>query len=193
ARPLDVRFERRSYPGPKIPGRFAISNVNLVHLPDPSKPASAGTGPQPLDILACDMNAGLVMLLRPYEAEPTWKVLAHVSNPAHAEVVDLDGDGYLDVLVANLGSFPPTDRLCGSVVWLRGQKDGSFKPITLLENVGRVADVQAAHFRPGGKKDLIVAVFGWQSAGELLYLENQTTDWDRPKFVPRVLDRRHGA
>src|SRR5207244_1120209 len=74
-----------------------------------------------------------------------------------------------------------------------GNRDGSFTPITLLDRVGRVADVQAADFRGVGKRDLVVGVFGWQTTGEVLYLENQTTDWKTPKFVPRVIDRRHGA
>jgi hypothetical protein len=197
--PLPVRFVPQSYPGPALPSgeRFAISNVNLVHLPPPGSPPAKG-----LDILACDMHAGLVMRLRPYEKEPAWEVLASYeqnkqapSNPAHTEVLDLDGDGILDILVADLGSFPPTDRRCGRVVWLRGEKNGKFTPITLLEGVGRVADVQAADFRGVGKLDLIAGVFGWQAAGvgEVLYLENQTTDRDRPKFVPRTLDDRHGT
>jgi hypothetical protein len=61
--------------------------------------------------------------------------------------------------------------------------------------VGRVADVQAADFRGlgPGKLDLVVAVFGWRNTGEILYLENHTTDWSRPVFVPRVLDARHGT
>jgi hypothetical protein len=188
SKPLDLNFEKLSFPGPPTTERFAVSNVNLVRLPEPGKSPAKG-----LDILACDMKAGLVMLLRPYEAAPAWKVLAHVSNPAHTEVLDLDGDGILDILVANLGSYPPTDRRCGSVVWLRGRPDGSYTPITLLENVGRVADVQATDFRGVGKKDLIAGVFGWQTTGELLYLENQTTDWDKPKFVPRAIDERHGC
>src|SRR5581483_10696563 len=36
-RPLGVRFERVSYPGPKVPSPFAISHVNLVHLTDPKR------------------------------------------------------------------------------------------------------------------------------------------------------------
>src|SRR5207247_6284513 len=115
-----------------------------------------------------------------------------VSHPAHAEVVDLDGDGLKDILVANLGSVEPTDDRCGSVVWLRGGPDGRFTPITLLDGVGRVADVQAADFRGVGKLDLVVAVFGWRSGG-IFYLENQTTDWAHPKFEKRILDDRAGA
>ncbi|OWK39755.1 FG-GAP repeat domain-containing protein [Fimbriiglobus ruber] len=186
-RPLGVRFERVSYPGPAAPVRPAVSNVNLVRLSAPT------TGAGPLEVLACDMQGGRVMLLRPADPAPAWKVLARVANPAHAEVVDLDGDGIRDILVANLGSFPPTDRRCGSVVWLRGRADGSFTPITLLDNVGRVADVRAADFFGTGKLDLVVGVFGLHAAGEILLLENLTENWDKPRFVPRTLDARPGA
>src|SRR5437870_4621775 len=44
-----------------------------------------------------------------------------------------------------------------------------------------------------GKRDLVVAEFGWHDAGSILLLENQTTDWQQPKFTPRVLDGRHGS
>jgi hypothetical protein len=185
--PLPVQFSKLATPLSPRSSALAISNVRLVNL---------FGGPRP-DLLACDMGSareeGMVLALKPYQANPSWQVLARVSHPAHAEVVDLDGDGIPDVLVANLGSFPPTDAHCGSVVWLRGGKDGRFTPIPLLEGVGRVADVQAADFRGIGKLDLVVAVFGWNRTGEVLYLENQTTDWSRPKFVPRLLDARHGA
>src|SRR5579884_3215307 len=184
--PLPVTFQRTSCPRlTQSAGgnNVAVSNVNLVHLSDPNK----------LDVLTCDMRGGRVLLYKPYEANPSWRVLAHVANPAHAEVVDLDGDGIKDIIVANLGSFTPTDERCGSVVWLRGQPDGTFKPFTLLSGVGRVADVQAADFNGDGKLDLIVAVFGWRNTGSVILLENQTTDWNHPHFIPHVLDDRAGA
>lgn len=78
----------------------AISNVNLVHLSHPTK----------LDLLVCDMRYGQVMVMKPYEANPSLRVLATLPHPAHAEVVDLDGDGILDILVACLGNFTPTDE-----------------------------------------------------------------------------------
>src|SRR5205807_1862647 len=116
----------------------------LAHLSDRRK----------LDVVACDAAGNRVLALKPYEPAPSWQVLGPADAPAHAEVVDLDGDGIPDVLVANLGSFVPTNEPCGSVVWLRGRPDGTFTPITLLEGVGRVADVQAADFRSTGRKDL---------------------------------------
>jgi hypothetical protein len=181
--PLPVHFRQMECPAlPQVPGP-AISNVNLVHLFDERR----------LDVLACDMRAGLVLALSPYAPLPAWKVLGKVPNPAHAEVVDLDGDGVKDILVANLGSMEPADHYDGSVVWLHGNRDGSFTPVTLLKDVGRVADVQAADFRGVGKLDLVVAEFGLFRTGRVLYLENQTTDWSHPVFVPHVLDDRHGA
>ncbi|HZU35369.1 MAG TPA: VCBS repeat-containing protein, partial [Gemmataceae bacterium] len=68
-----------------------------------------------------------------------------------------------------------------------------YQPFTLLENVGRVADVRAADFRGIGKLDLIVGVFGWRNNGEIMYLENRTTDWSHPVFAPRVVDDHHGT
>jgi hypothetical protein len=179
--PLPVGFQPAG-DGPGAPDP-AVSNVNLVRLFDPRRP----------EVLACDMRANVVKLLKPYESTSRWQVLAHVPHPVHTEVVDLDGDGIQDVLVARLGDFLPTDRRCGKVVWLRGDRSGGFTPITLLEGVGRVADVQAADFNGDGKLDLVVAAFGWRRVGEILLLENRTTDWDRPVFVPHVVDPRHGT
>jgi hypothetical protein len=178
-----LRFNRRGF-RPADGGIFpAVANVNLVHLSDPKR----------LDVLSCDMRSGEVSVLRPYETNPAWRVLAKLPVPCHAEVVDLDGDGHLDVIVACLGSFYPTDARAGSVVWLRGSADGTFTAIPLLEGVGRVADVQAADFNGDGKLDLVVAVFGWHNTGEILYLENRTKVWSKPVFEPHVVDKRHGA
>lgn len=187
-RPLGVRFDKLSYPPPA--GRAPmISNVAPVKLPPPGKSADR----EPWTLLACDMVGGRVMALRPTDPTPQWQELGKVPNPARTQVIDLDGDGILDLLVADLGSFAPTDRKCGSVVWLRGRPSGGYDAVTLLSNVGRVADVRAADFRGTGKLDLVVGVFGLQTVGELLFLENRTTDWKKPEFVPTVLDARHGT
>jgi hypothetical protein len=181
ATPPPVAFERVG--DGQGPGQHAVSNVNLVRLFDPDR----------LEVLACDMRANEVKLLKPYEPAPRWQVLARAPHPAHTQVVDLDGDGVEDILVACLGEFFPTDKECGRVLWLRGNKAGGFTPVTLLQGVGRVADVRAVDLNGDGKLDLIVAIFGWRRVGHILVLENRTTDWDNPVFVPHLIDPRHGT
>jgi hypothetical protein len=178
-----VLFEPRRYRVPEQQSQPAISNVNLVNLFRKDK----------LDVLVCDMREGWITAFQPYENPPKSRILGKAANPAHAEVVEFEGNGVKDIVVADLGNFAPTDWKVGKVVLLKGSRDGKFTPFTLLENVGRVADVQAADFNGDGKLDLIVAVFGWRTTGEIIYLENQTTDWSHPKFIPHVVDDRHGA
>jgi hypothetical protein len=187
-----VRFEQLSYPPPPGP-RVWISHVQAVRLPPPGVTDPAAVAREPFTLIACDMEGGRILALRPGDPAPAWKVLATVRNPAHVEVVDLDRDGIADLLVADLGSFLPTDQLLGGVFWLRGRRDGTFESIPLLSVVGRVADVRAAEFCGSGNLDLVVAVFGLHDAGEILLLENRTTDWTRPRFTRRVLDPRHGT
>lgn len=184
-----VRFEEKTYPAPSGGPKVAISHLEFARLTAPGKPGELG----PAEIIACDMQGGRVMALDPRAQSPVWRVLARVPHPSHATIVDLDNDGVRDLLVADLGSFPPTDRRCGSVVWLKGKADGTFEPVTLLDNVGRVADVQAADFRGTGKLDLVVAAFGLHATGEVLYLENRTTDWSKPVFQSKRVDGRTGA
>src|SRR5207247_318315 len=144
------------------------------------------------ELLVCDTRLDRVLLLKPYEPSPGGEVLAQVIAPSHTTTADLDGDGRQDVLVASLGNFFPTDDRVGKVILLRAMPEGRFEATTLLEGVGRVSDVQAADFNGDGRLDLIVAVFGWRSSGEILYLENRTTDWSRPQFARQEIDARHG-
>ncbi|HEV3122559.1 MAG TPA: FG-GAP-like repeat-containing protein, partial [Isosphaeraceae bacterium] len=180
-----VQFERKSFASADAPGVApGIANVQFLPL----------SGKQKLDVVACDMLNGKVFLLKPYEPSPELRVLCDlVPNPAHAEVVDLNADGINDLLIANLGSPTPTEKRLGSVVWLKGTAQGTYVPITLADDLGRVADVQAADFDGDGDLDLVAAVFGWLAVGEVLYLENRTTDPERPMFVATVIDQRHGA
>jgi hypothetical protein len=165
---------------PPYPG---VANVNLGRL--------FGTHKQ--ELLLCDTRLDRVLVLKPYETSPGGEALPQVIAPSHTAITDLDGDGRQDILVAGLGNFFPTDDKVGKVVWLRGMPEGRFEATTLLEGVGRVSDVQAADFNGDGKLDLVVAVFGWRSSGEILYLENRTSDWSRPKFTRKEVDGRHGA
>lgn len=183
AHTLLSRFERRDGPAAEAIRRPGVAHVSLVQLFQKGRP----------DVLVCDAINNEVLVRSLNDPSPAWKVIARGVCCARAEVVDLDGDGINDVVLACLGHFYATDDRVGSVVWLKGAADGTFRPFTLLEGVGRVADVRVADFTGDGKPDLVVAVFGWHKTGEILLLENQTIDWKRPVFSPRVLDPRHGT
>jgi hypothetical protein len=180
--PLSVALEPHGWSPPQRPPVAGVTNVQLAHLFRTDR----------LDLLVSHCNPGRLWAVKPYEDPPSWHLLADVQAPCHVEAVDLDGDGRMDLIVADLGSLLPTDDRTGRVIWLRNEGEGRFKPITLLEGVGRVADVQVGDFNGDGKLDLIVAVFGWRH-GEILYLENHTTDWAHPIFHRTVLDDRAGA
>jgi hypothetical protein len=167
--PGPLRFEAR---GLRMPGLHPTPAISCLEHRD--------------DLIACDMRSGQVVALPP-GGEPL--VLAQLRNPARAEVADLDGDGVRDLLVADLGSFLPGDHREGRVVWLRGRGGA----VTLLEGVGRVADVRAADVDGDGDLDLAVAVFGWRATGEVLLLENLGLRDGVPRFETQQLDPRPGA
>jgi len=146
-----------------------------------------------LEVFAADMSSGLVLRGSPSRPEAGLSVIAKVPNPCHTEAVDLDKDGITDLIVANLGSVTPGDQTRGSVVWLKGKADGGFDLVTLAASLPRIADVEAADFDGDGDLDLVVAAFGWREVGSTLLLENRTTDWSKPAFVPREIDWRQGA
>ncbi len=179
-----VRFEKSTLKGPARGEPSAIANVRVARL----------TGAEGLDLLACDMAKGVLWTRPAGETGAQLKVLANdLANPCHIEVVDLDGDGLRDLLVADLGVVLPSDQRQGRVLWLRAKSTGEFETFVLANELGRVCDVQAADFDGDGDLDLVVAVFGWHKEGEVLLLENQGRTEEGPKFERKTIDPRHGT
>jgi FG-GAP-like repeat len=175
---------RSEIAGPHPGEATAISHVALVHLSDPQRP----------DVLACDMARGELFLSKAGSHDKPATVLASdLAHPAHAEVADLDRDGISDLLVADLGVPMPSDERRGRVLWLKGEKDGAYQTRVLLARLGRVCDVQAADFDGDADLDLVVAVFGWHTAGEILLLTQRRASDGSAEFVRTTLDTRHGT
>jgi hypothetical protein len=145
-------------------------------------------------IAVSDMREGLVLLHNLNRENSGLEVIAHVTNPAHIEPIDLDQDGTMDLLVANLASLRPGNHTNGQVVWLRRDPQSeSYEAKILAGGLGRVADVRAADFDGDGDLDLIVAAFGWRKAGSLTLLENVSKTPAEPTFASRVIEQKTGA
>ncbi|MEO6004823.1 MAG: VCBS repeat-containing protein [Opitutus sp.] len=126
------------------------------------------------DVIACDGRLNRVSWLRqvkPHEFEEQ-DIGESVAGPAHLEVADMNGDGHLDVLVAGMGTIPPSNAKTGTVTILMNDGAQHFTNRVLLENVARVTYVAAADFNSDGKLDLVVGQFGYLQ-GEIRWMENR--------------------
>ncbi len=124
------------------------------------------------DILTCDASRNCITI-HEQDASGNWAprpLIEDVAAPAHATCVDIDRDGDLDVIVSILGNIFPDDKVVGRVELFEQTPDGMVRHV-ILDQVRRVADVQAGDFDGDGDTDLAVAVFGY-SRGEVLWLEN---------------------
>lgn len=179
-----VKFKQTSIDGGStIIERPGAANVQLFDIFDDLE------GPE---LIVCDMLSGWVSWIDPDNPSTGLQPIAQLKNPCHSEMVDLDQDGKLDLLVADLGDPLPSDVQRGSVALLRRTSDREFEVVKLTGNMGRVADARAADFDGDGDLDIIVGEFGWRKLGSIVYLENKSVNGEL-LFEPTTIDPRHGA
>src|SRR5258708_3226542 len=125
------------------------------------------------DVIWCDGRLNRICWIRQvrpgvYEEQ---QIGDTVAGPAHVEVVDIDGDGDLDILVAGMGVIFPSNEKTGSVVILENDGQQHFTNHVILDKTYRVTYVGAGDLNGDGKLDLAVGQFGYY-AGQVQWLEN---------------------
>lgn len=184
--PAGLTFRVESFTPPAIKQRIpAVANVRFWPLNSPRR----------RDVLVCEMRSRCLFVLAPWAPEGQRKLLQlgdELGYPAHVEPCDLDGDGRLDLVVAGLGGMNPSNAQEGVITLLRQGADRRFTAHPIARGLGRVASTHAVDLDADGDLDLAVAVFGWRAPGELLLLENVTSEPGRLRFDRHVLDERDG-
>jgi hypothetical protein len=92
--------------------------------------------------------------------------------PAHVTPSDIDLDGDIDLLVAEMGQIRPSNEKIGTVTLLENRGDETFDHHALVDGVARVTDIQPGDFDGDGDVDLAVGQFGYDQ-GEIRWMENQ--------------------
>ncbi len=137
----ELRWERRSS-GLERTDAPAVANVTRTRFGSATR------------IVITDMRRGAIPTIDPDGGRP--REIARLLQPCCAVPDDLDRDGRTDLLVAELGTFFPSNARKGRVVWLRQTGHAAFQTIVLAKGLARVADVQPGDLDGGGDTDLLV-------------------------------------
>ena len=138
------------------------------------------------DILVCDDVSPALSWI--HRSGTDWRedTLAPLPYPGHAEPVDIDGDGVMEIVVACLGSLTPTDSLFGGVALLKGSPSGGYIPQRIATGLGRTADARPGDFDRDGDIDFSVAIYGHINTGGLAWLENRGGEYTLHQLTNRA-------
>lgn len=178
-----VRFEQTATAAPRLEPP-AVASISWLRLPGDDRPS----------LVFCDMRSGEIGRVAIGEAGLPVEVLATLEHPARLATCDLNGDGFDEVVAAELGSFTSADHHRGALIWLqRDPATGAWSQRLLVSGLGRVADARPADFDEDGDVDLVVAEFGHLRTGRILLYENLGGEAGVPQLRERVIDDRHGG
>ena len=182
--PSPLRFEMR----PRMFSGRGAEEVPAISFIDGLR--SPG---EPGQLRISDMRSGNI-LFSSFSGTSVQRLVHPCSHPTAVRNCDLNGNGIADLVICDLGSFLPEDHDRGRLIWLPdGTRDNQAVPQTLLQNVGRVADVRIADFDNDGDEDLVVAEFGWHRTGGIHILWNERSASGGQTFRSELIDRRSGT
>jgi hypothetical protein len=166
----DISWERRVLapsPGDGLPAM--VTHVQTVEL--------YGTGRQ---VLVSDAARGTLTWFGGCAdgscERRSWK--GDLLQPTRTHVVDLDGDGLKDIVVADIGQLFPTPEPVGLVRVFWGDSGDTWKEEVILEFLGRTVCAEPGDLDGDGDLDLVVCEFG-ALEGSLLWLEQDFGGWTR--------------
>jgi hypothetical protein len=124
--------------------------------------------------------------LRLFDTRPIGRPFVEPPRISQVQIVDLDQDGFLDVLVCDCG----VDSVC----WIRQQPDGTFVEQVLQERLVAPARAECVDLDRDGDLDILVAVLGKlfpsnEKIGSMVILENTGDERFQARTVMRDVAR----
>lgn len=148
-----------------------VTNIHQVEL---FADHVADKGNEASEFLVSDGGLNQVILLSRVNQQWQEQVIMDVPMPSDTEVLDYDGDGDKDLLIAALGSMSVKEIThSGQIILLRQNDQGRFTQEVLVESVGRISDANPMDLDGDGDLDIVYAEFGANEKGELAWLENR--------------------